>query len=154
MTVILALVSFLGVTLWATASEAQNACLSKSEARRAVPGAYLYWRGGPKGQRCWYVRGGRQAGYNRPGSINERPVSVTGQRADGVTGQSEITQVEAKSARNLRDYHPGNTPGITPPVNILDHPVWAWVEMARIKPHRNRHLPPKGGRCRPGRCRG
>ena len=39
---------------------------------------------------------------------------------------------ENASVQTVRD-HPGNTPG-QGPVNILDHPTWAWVELARIRP--------------------
>jgi len=31
-------------------------CMNRSEARKAWPRAYLYWSGGPRGQRCWSNR--------------------------------------------------------------------------------------------------
>ena len=47
-------VSLIALALVLAGTEARSACLTKGEARRAYPGAYLYWVGGERrGQRCW-----------------------------------------------------------------------------------------------------
>jgi hypothetical protein len=48
--------------LLALSSQAHGAksCLSHAEAKRVYKGAYLYWSGGPKGQRCWSNQRGKQ----------------------------------------------------------------------------------------------
>ena len=54
--------AILVVLLLTLANEAHGAksCLTRSEARAAYPRAYLYWSGGPRGQRCWSDRRGRR----------------------------------------------------------------------------------------------
>jgi len=51
--------SLIALVLVLTGAEARSACLSKPEARRAYPGAWLYWHGGDRGRRCWDNRRGR-----------------------------------------------------------------------------------------------
>jgi len=52
--------SLIALALVSARADAVSACLSKPEARRAYPGAYLYWHG-DRGRRCWSDRrGGHQ----------------------------------------------------------------------------------------------
>lgn len=53
------LLAFLPI-LGSVTAEGATACLSRSEARQVWPRAYLYWSGGPKGQRCWSNKRGKR----------------------------------------------------------------------------------------------
>lgn len=87
----------------AEAAPRSEACLSYGEAKRVYRGAYLHWRTGTHGRRCWGVSDKRRTGRIRS---EPRP-----ERADHILAQAEPPPERW---------------------NLLDHPSWAWVAKARL----------------------
>ena len=79
--------------------------MSYGEAKAVYRGAYLHWHRGTHQRRCWGLR--------------ER-------KSNGARAQGRITFAPPVPEPDV----------ILPPEpwNLLDHPAWAWVEMARFRP--------------------
>lgn len=128
----LAMLVLLGGTL--EAADASKACATRQEARRAYgPKAYLYWSGGPGGQRCWSDRRGRRQSR-----------AVAPER----NNQSSASGVPV-AAIPIQPPPPVVLPyGLVPPYiaeavprSILDTPQWAWVADARAALHDDDRYP-------------
>jgi len=79
--------------------------MSYGEAKRLHRGAYLRWVAGTHGRRCWGVRERKGNGANALGRVRSAPLTP----------------------------EPDPTPPAEP-WNLLDHPSWAWVKLARLRP--------------------
>jgi len=53
--------------------------MTRSEARAVYPRAYLYWSSGPKGQRCWSNKRGKQRGVLARAPLAQAPAVVKAQ---------------------------------------------------------------------------
>ena len=123
----------LGGTL--EAADASKACPTRQEARLAYgPKAYLYWSGGPNGQRCWGDRRLRRQGR---AVAPERNIPAPAAVAPAVAPAPP-----APPAPVVLPY------GLTPPYmseavprSILDTPQWAWVAEARAALHEGERGP-------------
>ena len=83
-----------------------GACSSYREAKALHRGAYLHWRRGTHGRRCWGVK-------ERKGNV-------------------QIVQ-NVQIVRSDEKQQPKNEPPLfVEPWNLLDHPSWAWVRLARF----------------------
>ena len=89
---------------WADGRPSTGRCMSYGEAKRLHRGAYLRWIAGARGRRCWDVSGRRA----------RTPV-----RGEGVRALSPEVRAEQPPPE---------------PWNLLDHPSWAWVKLARLRP--------------------
>lgn len=123
----LAVLLLLGGTL--EAADASKACPTRQEARQAHgPKAYLYWSGGPNGQRCWSDRRVRRQNRSvAPERIVQPPAPAA---------------LAAAPAPVVLPY------GLVPPHmaevvprSILDTPQWAWVAEARAALHEGERGP-------------
>jgi hypothetical protein len=111
----------LGGTL--EAADASKACPTRQEARQAYgPRAYLYWYGGPNGQRCWSDRRGRR----------QARITVADPVVPPAAPAAPPARIVLPPERVVLPY------GLTPPYmseavprSILDTPQWAWVADAR-----------------------
>lgn len=82
-------------------------CMAYGEAKAVHRGAYLHWRRGTHGRRCWGVKERNHNGAGRA--------------------------VFARSAPADEKQQPKNEPPFfVEPWNLLDHPGWAWIRPARL----------------------
>lgn len=113
----------------AAANLASKTCKTRQEARAAYPRAYLYWAGGPNGQRCW---------------SNQR-----GRRQNRIAAPDRVAQLPAPAIPTPPAPAPVVLPyGLVPPYiaeaaprSILDTPQWAWVADARAALHDDDRYP-------------
>ena len=106
-----AMVVWLILTTYET--QASKACQTRQEARQTWPKAYLYWSGGPNGQRCWSDRRGRRQAHRKELAVPvEQPAAAPGLI---VIPHGLVPPLWAE----------------VQPRSILDTPQWAWVADAR-----------------------
>ena len=105
---------------WASVATAEGgSCLSYAEAKKAYRGAYLHWRSGAKGERCWAARGEKQRPKKRePFFAQAQPEEKQPPKIEPPRNAVQIVQTVQT-------------------VQIVQSDVerrWPWVEMGSINP--------------------